>query len=171
MKPRSSSSEAAFRGDPAAARAAPTYYQVLGVDSAAEGFLIEAAYRAMMRRLHPDKGGDTHRAQLINEAFSVLRDDAARARYDKILALAESVAPPPSLSLLNAAAARPPRAGRLASGIYLALGMVLVVSALASLRQGLQAVAETLLATPAAQQGVGELGERRPGAVLRKPQP
>jgi curved DNA-binding protein CbpA len=36
-----------------------------------------------MREDHPDQGGDSRKAQLINEAYEVLRDPAKRRRYDE----------------------------------------------------------------------------------------
>lgn len=113
-----------------------TYYQVLGVDPEAQPFLIEAAYRALMRRAHPDKGGDTAQAQRINEAFRVLRDPASRARYDQTLA-------PPTLAPLEPEPERPPsRAAATApqndgmvSNAYVLLGILLVAAALMSARE------------------------------------
>lgn len=63
------------------------YYRILGVSSDAEGEVISAAYRALMKKYHPDKNGsdagDT-RARQINEAYSILSDPAKRAAYDHI---------------------------------------------------------------------------------------
>jgi hypothetical protein len=86
-----------------------THYQVLGVDAEAQPFLIEAAYRALMRRMHPDKGGDTAQAQLINEAFRVLRDPASRARYDQTLPPLVSGGRRVSLRPRRSASPPPPR--------------------------------------------------------------
>lgn len=113
-----------------------THYQVLGVDVEAEPFLIEAAYRAVMRRAHPDMGGDTARAQLINEAFRVLRDPVSRTSYDQTLSaalsagrLAQPDAAPPRI------AAPASRREGLISNAYVMLGVVLVVAALLSARE------------------------------------
>ncbi len=59
------------------------YYEVLEVSPRARQSVIEKAYRALMREDHPDRGGDPRKAQLINEAYEVLRDPAARRRYDE----------------------------------------------------------------------------------------
>jgi curved DNA-binding protein CbpA len=63
------------------------YYRILHVQPEAPGPVITASYRAMMSklRLHPDLGGDTAGAALINEAYAVLRDPARRASYDRKL--------------------------------------------------------------------------------------
>jgi curved DNA-binding protein CbpA len=60
------------------------FYRLLHVQPEAPEPVITASYRAMMSklRLHPDLGGDTESAQLINEAYGVLRDPAKRALYD-----------------------------------------------------------------------------------------
>jgi hypothetical protein len=63
------------------------YYRILHVQPEAPGPIITASYRAMMSklRLHPDLGGDTAGAALINEAYAVLSDPARRASYDQKL--------------------------------------------------------------------------------------
>lgn len=60
------------------------YYRVLHVQPEAPAQVITASYRTMMSklRLHPDLGGDTAGAALINEAYAVLSDPAKRANYD-----------------------------------------------------------------------------------------
>lgn len=63
------------------------FYRILHVQPEAPGAVITASYRAMMSklRLHPDLGGDTAGAALINEAYAVLSDPAKRASYDQKL--------------------------------------------------------------------------------------
>jgi hypothetical protein len=60
------------------------YYRILHVQPEAPGQVITASYRTMMSklRLHPDLGGDTANAALVNEAYAVLNDPAKRAAYD-----------------------------------------------------------------------------------------
>jgi len=58
------------------------YYEVLGVAHNASEDDIEKAYRALIRKHHPDMGGDTATAQLINEAHDALSKPGKRARYD-----------------------------------------------------------------------------------------
>ncbi|MDR6415125.1 J domain-containing protein [Pseudarthrobacter sulfonivorans] len=69
----------------------PDYYDVLRVKPAASQQEISRAYRALMRTHHPDldggraDGGDLNRGALLQimQAFSVLRDPARRAAYDR----------------------------------------------------------------------------------------
>ena len=58
------------------------YYEVLGVPHNASEDAIEKAYRALIRKHHPDMGGDTATAQLINEAHDALSKPGKRTRYD-----------------------------------------------------------------------------------------
>lgn len=58
------------------------YYEVLGIPHSASEDDIEKAYRALIRKHHPDMGGDTATAQLINEAHDALSKPGKRARYD-----------------------------------------------------------------------------------------
>lgn len=62
---------------PAAASAplAQTPYGVLGVAPDAPMDVIEAAYRAQAKRLHPDTGGSTEQFQRLNEAIAAIRKE------------------------------------------------------------------------------------------------
>lgn len=74
-------------------------YQVLQVDPAASQEVIEAAYRRLAKKYHPDisPAPDTMRLmQDINEAFRVLHDPIERQRYDHTLCAAQSKQPYPS---------------------------------------------------------------------------
>ena len=50
------------------------YYEVLGVTKGANDDDIKKAYRKLASINHPDKGGNTHLMQLINNAFAELTD-------------------------------------------------------------------------------------------------
>jgi curved DNA-binding protein len=61
------------------------HYKVLQVDPEADADVITAAFRALARRLHPDKditGVDEVRMAELNRAYSVLRDPQSRRQYD-----------------------------------------------------------------------------------------
>ena len=65
-----------------------TYYDVLGVTPSAEPVAISAAYRALIKKYHPDRNaGDAEairRTRLLNEAYEVLCNPEARNRYDAL---------------------------------------------------------------------------------------
>src|SRR5688572_26169477 len=64
-----------------------SFYDVLNVSPDAEAVVIDAAYRALMKKYHPDQAassgeeGNSSAAE-INRAFAVLRDAERRADYD-----------------------------------------------------------------------------------------
>lgn len=63
------------------------FYQILGVTTNAEDFVIRAAYKALVQRYHPDKyRGPKEEAlekmHLINEAYEVLSNPVKRREYD-----------------------------------------------------------------------------------------
>ncbi|HEX7172626.1 MAG TPA: DnaJ domain-containing protein [Candidatus Limnocylindria bacterium] len=58
-------------------------YRVLQVDPSAEHVVIQAAYRALARRFHPDGDRpDADRMAELNRAYAELRDPERRRRYD-----------------------------------------------------------------------------------------
>jgi DnaJ-class molecular chaperone len=58
-------------------------YQVLGVPPDANDEVIKAAYRKLSRKYHPDrKGGSAEKMASVNVAYGILRDPAARERWD-----------------------------------------------------------------------------------------
>jgi curved DNA-binding protein CbpA len=61
-------------------------YRVLQVDPSAEPDVIEAAYKRLALRYHPDRNAGDARAEeqmkRINEAFRVLGKPDSRAEYD-----------------------------------------------------------------------------------------
>ena len=65
------------------------YYAILGVHLTAEKAVIDAAYKALAKRYHPDMNQDKpdeakRRMQQINEAYEVLSDDVKRKEYDEL---------------------------------------------------------------------------------------
>src|SRR4051794_5568753 len=66
----------------------PDYYKTLQVDSSADQEVIEAAYRRLVRKYHPDINPDrrAHETiQAINEAYSVIGNPTKRKHYDEQL--------------------------------------------------------------------------------------
>jgi hypothetical protein len=62
------------------------YYRLLQVDPSADQEVVEAAYRRLARKYHPDLNpGDQAGAVMrqLNEAYAVLKDPARRAAYDR----------------------------------------------------------------------------------------
>ncbi len=75
-------------GAPSAAGAGPNYYQVLQVDVAADPEVIDAAFRRLALKYHPDKTDDPaapERMRQILEAKDILSDPAKRRAYDRSL--------------------------------------------------------------------------------------
>jgi len=63
----------------------PDHYKVLQVDPEAEDEVIQAAYRRLARKYHPDvaPGAEASARMIaINAAWAVLREASARAAYD-----------------------------------------------------------------------------------------
>jgi hypothetical protein len=100
----------------AANTAAADYYAVLQVHPDADSEVIDAAYRQLMKKYHPDRAGldprlsalHHRRAKAINEAYGVLRDPARRRLYDHSRVVVGSRPPPstPHPSVPNSTAAR-----------------------------------------------------------------
>ncbi|MGC8633520.1 MAG: J domain-containing protein [Candidatus Limnocylindrales bacterium] len=78
------------------------HYAVLQVDPRADGDVIQAAYRTLARKYHPDVPGGSHERMLaINDAWTVLRNPDTRAEYDRTRGRGAEAPPAP---------ARPPEA-------------------------------------------------------------
>jgi DnaJ-class molecular chaperone len=61
-------------------------YKILQVDRDAEQEVIEAAYKCLAGKYHPDKdpsASATQRMQKINAAYEILRDPERRGRFDR----------------------------------------------------------------------------------------
>jgi hypothetical protein len=66
----------------------PSLYELLQVSPAATPDVIQAAYRALARRHHPDVNPDPAAGptmRRLNLAYQVLADPLRRARYDAVL--------------------------------------------------------------------------------------
>ena len=62
------------------------FYRILQVDPSAHDDVIQAAYRRLALRYHPDRNPSAEAARVmtrINAAYEVLSDPARRARYDR----------------------------------------------------------------------------------------
>jgi hypothetical protein len=68
----------------------PTHYQILMIDPAADDEIIDAVYKRLALRNHPDRDPSPDalaRMQAINEAKRVLSDPDLRAAYDRALGI------------------------------------------------------------------------------------
>ena len=64
------------------------YYKILNTNSSVSKDEVKKAFKREAFKWHPDRNKSpesTKRMQLINEAYLILHDDAARPRYDKEL--------------------------------------------------------------------------------------
>lgn len=91
-----------------------SHYDVLGVSPLAEDVVIEGAYKALVKRYHPDlHQGDTMtataRTARINEAYRVLKDQEARALYDREQGFGSAKADPSASARARREAPPPPR--------------------------------------------------------------
>jgi curved DNA-binding protein CbpA len=85
-------------------------YDVLNVAPEAEPVVVEAAYKALIKKYHPDQAVEapvSKDATEINEAFAVLKDPAKRADYDHRLWTKQQAIRLAELQV--ASAGRPPR--------------------------------------------------------------
>jgi curved DNA-binding protein CbpA len=58
------------------------YYSILGADADATPGEIERLYKRRAVEHHPDRGGDEEEMKRLNEAYGVLKNEAARNAYD-----------------------------------------------------------------------------------------
>lgn len=61
------------------------YYTVFGLKYPSSQEEIKKAYHNLIKKYHPDVGGDTEKMQILNQAYDVLSDSAKKAKYDKWL--------------------------------------------------------------------------------------
>jgi len=62
------------------------YYKTLQVDPTADPVVIQAAYKKLAEKYHPDRNPDPHsltRMKALNVARDILLDPDQRARYDE----------------------------------------------------------------------------------------
>lgn len=87
-----------------------THYDNLGLAVTASDDEITDAYRALVKVVHPDMGGDAVMFGILTESFDVLSDAAQRAAYDRqlmetieknTLAVGDAVADNEPLSLFD----------------------------------------------------------------------
>lgn len=62
-----------------------THYTALGVEEGASRAEIKQAYRGIVIKAHPDRGGDSDAFIAVTKAYQVLKDDNKRRRYDASL--------------------------------------------------------------------------------------
>lgn len=62
--------------------AAPTPYEILGVDPSASDAELRQAYRRLLRTTHPDTGGDPARFHAVQQAWARVGDKESRQRWD-----------------------------------------------------------------------------------------
>lgn len=72
-----------------------THYEILGVGQNATRAEITAAFRAQMRALHADAGGDDELAKSVSSAYNVLSNATKRAAYDRTLGQPQASSPAP----------------------------------------------------------------------------
>jgi hypothetical protein len=120
-------------------------YDVLNVAPEAEPVVLEAAYKSLIKKYHPDQAVEapvSKDAAAINEAFAILKDPAKRADYDHRLWSKQQAVRLAELQV--ASAGRPPRfvavSGWLIAGLLAAA--LAAVAMGKSLTPPLQAIAE-----------------------------
>ena len=121
-------------------------YDVLNVAPEAEPVVVEAAYKALIKKYHPDQAAEapvSKDATEINEAFAILKDPAKRADYDHRLWTKQQALRLAELQV--ASAGRPPRfvavSGWLVAGL-LACGLAAVAMGKSLAPPPLTAIAE-----------------------------
>ena len=81
----------------AAGSIGPTLYQMLQLDPSADPEVIDAAYKRLAFKYHPDRDKSpesVNRMQAINEAKRILSDPDLRDRYDRSIGIVRKPPPP-----------------------------------------------------------------------------
>ena len=128
------------------------YYDTLGVSSRSDIEVIRAAYKALMRKHHPDHNrSDSNgvRAKEINEAFAVLRDPAKRRRYDEMLQRERVQQSSPRPRPAPDPRPAPRRAAATSRWTLASVALIVVCGLLYLVAIGQQALAVSVLAPPA----------------------
>ncbi len=105
------------------------YYAILGVDEDVSQDQLDRIYKRLAIQHHPDRGGNAEDMKAINEAYSVLGNEATRRAYDlgrqhKRKETASAVVPPlspPSAILPNTTS------GRFLGAFFILLGGLLLL--------------------------------------------
>jgi curved DNA-binding protein CbpA len=104
-------------------------YGILQVDPRAEPSVIQAAYRALAMRMHPDHSQNDNTAPamaMLNRAYGVLRDPSQRRAYDRTRSPESAPTPaPPTFEQPSTTVSerlRPPTDARDASSMTVAFG-------------------------------------------------
>ena len=85
----------------------PTYYELLGVSHTASADELRAAYRGVVRQVHPDSGGNAGLFVVVHAAWEALSDSSRRHAYDLAMGLAvPRSAPSPERSSSRAGSTR-----------------------------------------------------------------
>jgi curved DNA-binding protein CbpA len=61
------------------------YYELLGVENFSTMENIKMKYKEIVKKCHPDKGGDSGKFQEVLNAFEKLKDVEFKNEYDKKL--------------------------------------------------------------------------------------
>ena len=62
------------------------YYELLQVSENADQEIIQAAYRRLVLRYHPDRSSEPNAAEMtqrLNDAYAILSDPVQRVEYDR----------------------------------------------------------------------------------------
>ena len=65
------------------------YYKIFGVTKGATGIELKSAYRSLVKKYHPDTGGNKEKFLEIQLAWETLNDPFKKAQYDKLISYSE----------------------------------------------------------------------------------